>query len=510
MARVLDRRPRPPDRDGADDTPSRTDYEVARESHEKTHHIMSAPPNRRVPTPALLSAIERACSADVLSTEPDVLAELGRDWTRVYPPHPSAVARPRTREDVSAILRLCNEADVPVVPSGGRTGLAGGAVAKDGEIVVSLERMSRMSEVDLVGRTVRVEAGAVTQAVHEHVAPFGLTWPVDFASKGSSHVGGNIATNAGGIHVIRYGLTRNWVLGLEVVLASGEILDMQRALEKNNTGTDLRQLFIGSEGTLGIVTSAVLKLAKKPSENDVMLFSLEDLSGVVRLFRAAQDAPFPLHAFEFFTDKCLARVTRNRGLTSPLSTNGACFVVLECERTEGTTGWLERLFEEGLVLDGTMAQHASQAAQLWSLRESISESLSATGLPHKNDIALPLASLEAFTIDLEKVIAREYPTFEVCLFGHIGDGNLHVNVMKPDDMEKASFLAQTHEVDRHVFDLVASFGGSVSAEHGIGLLKKDALGYTRSRAEIAAMRAIKAALDPKNILNPGKIFDPIT
>ncbi len=456
---------------------------------------------------SVLEEIERRCGAGVVSTDPADLSELGRDWTKVFAPAPCAIASPRTADDVSAILRVCDAAGVAVVPSGGRTGLAGGAVAKDGELVLSMSRMSAIGEIDVVGRTVRVEAGAVTQAVHERCAELGLTWPVDFASKGSSHVGGNIATNAGGIRVIRYGLTRNWVLGLEVALASGERLAMGQALEKNNTGVDLKQLFIGSEGTLGVITAATLKLTRLPADHDVMLFSLDDLSAVIRLFRAAQEAPFQLGAFEFFTDRCLARVERHRKRTSPLSTNGTCFVVLEAERGPANEAWLADLFEKGLVLDGTMAQHASQAASLWELREGISESLSATGLPHKNDIALPIAKLEAFCADLERTLAERYPGWEVCLFGHIGDGNLHVNVMKPDDLEKEAFLARTHDVDRHMFELVKSYGGSISAEHGIGLLKKDWLGFTRSPAEIAAMRAIKRALDPNNTLNPGKIFD---
>ncbi len=456
-----------------------------------------------------LAALERDCGPDLVTTDPSDLAEWGRDWTRVLTPAPLAVARPRSASEVSRILRACHEAGVPVVPSGGRTGLAAGAVAAKGELVLSLSRMNAMGPVDVVGRTLRVEAGAVTEAVHQHCAEHGLTWPVDFASKGSSHVGGNIATNAGGIRVIRYGLTRQWVLGLEVVLANGERLELGGALEKDNTGVDLRQLFIGSEGTLGVITAATLKLAPLPGESDVMLFAVPDLAGVLRLFRRATSGPFVLSAFEFFTDKCLARVTRHRKLTSPFSEPSGCYVVMEAERRDAaaTEAWLGALFDEQIVTDGTMAQHASQAAALWALREGISESLSGTGLPHKNDISLPVAALEAFCGDLEALLAARYPAFEVCLFGHIGDGNLHVNVMKPDDLDKAAFLAETSKVDHVIFELVERHHGSISAEHGIGLLKKPYLGYTRAPAEIAAMRAIKKALDPKGILNPGKVFD---
>jgi FAD/FMN-containing dehydrogenase len=284
---------------------------------------------------------------------------------------------------VSRLLALCNAHDVPVVPSGGRTGLAGGALAAHGELVLSLSRMRRMDPVDLLGNTVRVQAGAVTEEVHRHCAPHGLTWPVDFASKGSSEVGGNIATNAGGVKVIRYGLTRNWVLGLEVVLASGEVLQLGGGLEKNNTGVDLRQLFIGSEGILGVVTEATLKLAKLPGPQRVFLFGVKDLAAVLTLFRDARRAPFTISAYEFFTAECLARLVKHRGLRSPLANPSSHYVLLEVE-TAGDAGealeaWTTSLFERGLITDGTMAQHGAQAAELWALREGIAESLAGTG-----------------------------------------------------------------------------------------------------------------------------------
>lgn len=459
---------------------------------------------------AFLRAIAEGFPADFLTREPSELAEYGRDWTRVYAPAPTAVAFPRTTEEVARLLALCDAHRVPVVPSGGRTGLAAGAVAARGELVLSLRRMNRIDPVDLLGNTVRVQAGAVTEAVHQHCAQHGLTWPVDFASKGSSQVGGNIATNAGGVKVIRYGLTRQWVLGLQVVTAKGQVLELNGALEKNNTGTDLRQLFIGSEGTLGLITEATLKLTRLPGRQDVFLFAVPDVAAVLRLFREARQAPLLLSAYEFFTDKCLARVQRHRKLRSPFEAPSGCYVLMEAESPDAAAveAWLGSLFERGLVTDGTMAQSATQAAELWALRESISESLSATGLPHKNDIALPIAALEGFCGELDQFFAARYPAWEVCLFGHIGDGNLHVNVMKPDALDKAEFLAHTKQADHDIFALVRKYGGSISAEHGIGLLKKDYLTYTRAPAELELLRTLKRALDPNNILNPGKIVDP--
>lgn len=351
--------------------------------------------------PADFLAALKAFPADFASDDAGDLATYGRDWTKVYPPAPSLLVRPRSTAEVSRFLALCHAHAVAVVPSGGRTGLAGGAVAAKGEVVLSLERMRAMDPVDALGLTVRVEAGAVTEAVHAHCAQAGLFWPVDFASKGSSQVGGNIATNAGGVRVIRYGLTRNWVLGLEVVTPTGEVLQLNGALEKNNTGVDLRQLFIGSEGILGVITAATLKLTRLPEKVDVFLFALDGLQAVLRLFEEARQGPFTVMAYEFFTDKCSARLERHRKLRPPFDAPSSHFVLLEVEAAEeGLDGWLGSLFERGLVKDGTLAAGSDQARALWSLREGISESLSATGLPHKNDIALPIAGLSAFCAEL--------------------------------------------------------------------------------------------------------------
>lgn len=447
-------------------------------------------------------------SPDTFSDDPEDLETYGTDWTRVFPPAPSLLARPRSTAEVATIMGRCHEAGVAVVPSGGRTGLAGGAVAANGEVVLSLERMRDLGDVDTLGGTVRVGAGAITEVLHRHAEEHGLTWPVDFASKGSSTIGGNIATNAGGVKVIRYGLTRNWVLGLTVVTGTGEVLELGGALEKDNTGVDLRQLFIGSEGILGVVTEATLKLTPVPKGLDVLLLAVPDLPAVLRLFRAARRAPFTLSAYEFFTDRCLARLTRHRRVTIPFSAPASHYVLLEVEATNraGLDEWLEELVTGDLIEDGILAQTRDQARSLWELREGISESLSATGQPHKNDIALPIAHLEAFVAEFEELMTARYPTWEVCLFGHIGDGNLHVNVMKPDDLSQEAFLEETHAADADLFALVQRHRGSVSAEHGIGLLKRQWLGHTRSPDEITLMRALKGVLDPKGILNPGKVI----
>jgi FAD/FMN-containing dehydrogenase len=444
--------------------------------------------------------------ASLVSTDAGDLTAYGCDWTRVFPVRPSAVVRPRSTEEVSAVLRLCHEAQVPVVPSGGRTGLAGGAVASHGEIVLSLERLRALGPVDTLGQTVTVGAGAVTAAVHEHAAAQGLLYPIELASKGSCQIGGNIGTNAGGVRVIRYGHTRNWVLGLTVVLADGTVLDLNRCLEKNNTGADLRQLFIGSEGTLGVVTEATLKLCRPPRSAHVLLAAVGDIAAVLRFFKESRQGPFTLSAFECFSHACLERVMAHKQVGAPLGLERPFYVLMEVEgELERLEDWLGSMLTQGLVADGTLSQDGTQARRLWTYRESISESL-ASAFPHKNDLALPVHALAAFYTDFERLLAERYPGWTVCIFGHIGDGNLHLNALKPAAWSIEDFVTHTRRADDDVFALVQRHGGSISAEHGIGLLKKPYLHYSRNPAEIVALRALKHALDPLEILNPGKIF----
>lgn len=466
-------------------------------------------------TPAPLArALPDILPPEAIVDEPAEVRAFGCDWTRVYEPDPCCVVLPQTTEQVSQVVRLASEQGVAVVPSGGRTGLAGGAVAARGELVLSLSRLRALEEVDPVARTVRVGAGAVTASVHQHCEPYGLTWPVDFASSGSSQIGGNIATNAGGVRVVRYGLTRQWVLGLEVVLANGDIVELNGALEKNNTGVDLRQVFIGSEGTLGVITHATLKLSPTPTETQVALLAVRDLQMTLQVFgRARAHKGLQLQAFEYFSDACLDVVLNESGVSAPFAERHPAYILVEVEPGPGVRlsevaeEWLTSLFEEGLVTDGVLSSSDAQATQLWAYRERISESLSKAGFVHKNDVALPVSRLARFTEELEQTLSQRYPDFGVYVFGHVGDGNLHVNIMKPASMDKASFLARVHETDQVLFSLIRDHAGSVSAEHGIGLLKKAALPFSRTAPELAMFRAMKSAFDPRNILNPGKIFD---
>lgn len=460
-----------------------------------------------------LAEIERDFPSDFMTRSPEELVAYGKDWTKVYPPKPSAIVFPRTTDEVARFVRLCSKFKVAIVPSGGRTGLSGGAVATLGEVVLSLTRMTRMDTVDTLAQTLRVQAGAVTEAVHHHCAPHGLTWPIDFASKGSSQVGGNIATNAGGVKVIHYGMTRNWVLGLQVVTMNGEVLELNGALEKNNTGTDLRQLFIGSEGTLGIVTEATLKLARVPKALDVFFFAVDDMSAVLKLFHEARRAPFSLMAFETLTHNCIQAVSQHLKLKSPFDKTYGAYVLMEVERPASTDAqtvldqWLTGLFEKGFVHDGTLAQSPREARDLWALREGTPESIFHVGFLHKNDIAVPISSLDDFVREMYEMFSRRHSGFEIYLFGHIGDGNLHVNTMMPSGMDREEFLKQCHQADKDLFEIVQKHQGSISAEHGIGLLKKKWLQFSRTPAELALLRSIKKSLDPENLLNPGKVFD---
>ncbi|MGB6144887.1 MAG: FAD-binding oxidoreductase [Rhodanobacter sp.] len=451
--------------------------------------------SRRLPELRLLTA-----AAD--------LEHYGRDWTRRWTPAPLAIALPTSVEEVQAIVRWANEQAVAVVPSGGRTGLSGGAVAANGELVLSLERMQRVLGFDAVDRTLTVQAGMILQHVHDAARQHGLIYPVDFAARGSCSIGGNIATNAGGIRVIRYGNTREWIAGLKVVAGNGELLELNRGLVKNSSGYDFRQLLVGSEGTLGIVVEATLKLTDPPLPSQVMLLALPDMDALMQVF-ALFRARLALQAFEFFTDHALRHVLAH-GAQRAIDGDYPYYVVTEFDaaderQQEAALAAFELALEQGWVSDGVIAQSEAQAAALWRLREGITESL-APRRPYKNDISVRVGAVPAFLHDMQALLAREYPQAEVVWFGHIGDGNLHINVLRPDDLAEAAFIEQCEHVTHLLADTLQRHGGSISAEHGIGLVKRAYLDSTRSAAEIALMRGVRKVFDPRGILNPGKLF----
>ncbi len=455
-----------------------------------------------------LHALARDLPQLRLKTDPADLEHYGHDWTRRWTPAPLAIAFPASVEQVQAIVRWANANAVAIVPSGGRTGLSGGAVAAHGELVVSLERMSRVLGFDAVDRTLTVEAGIPLQLAQEAARGHGLQYPVDFAARGSASIGGTIATNAGGIRVVRYGNTREWIAGLKLVTGTGDLLDLGRALVKNSSGYDLRHLAIAAEGTLGIVVEATLRLTDPPPPTNVMLLALPSFEALMRVFEAFR-ARLQLQAFEFFTDVALKHVLAH-GAQAPFAEAHPFYVVTEFASDEASEAEALAAFEqcmgEGLVNDGVISASDGQAQQLWRLREGITESV-ARYVPYKNDVSVRIAAMPAFLAEAQALLGREYPHFEVVWFGHIGDGNLHINILKPDAMAQADFVADCERVTKLLAGALQRHGGSISAEHGIGLVKKPYLGCTRSEAEIAAMRGIKALFDPAGIMNPGKLFD---
>ncbi|AZD11171.1 D-2-hydroxyglutarate dehydrogenase [Pseudomonas chlororaphis] len=459
--------------------------------------------------PALIDELKTLVEAGKVLTDADSLNAYGKDWTKHFAPAPSAIVFPKTIEQVQAIVRWANRHQVALVPSGGRTGLSAAAVAANGEVVVSFDYMNQILDLNLTDRTAVCQPGVVTEQLQNRAEESGLYYPVDFASAGSSQIGGNIATNAGGIKVIRYGMTRNWVAGLKVVTGKGDLLELNKDLVKNATGYDLRQLFIGAEGTLGFVVEATMRLERAPNNLTAMVLGTPDFDSIMPVLHAFQ-GKLDLTAFEFFSDKALAKILGRGDVPAPFETDCPFYVLLEFEASNedvanDALATFEHCVEQGWVLDGVMSQSEQQLQNLWKLREYISETIS-HWTPYKNDISVTVSKVPAFLKDIDAIVAQNYPDFEVVWYGHIGDGNLHLNILKPDDLGKDEFFAKCATVNKWVFETVEKYNGSISAEHGVGMTKRDYLTYSRSPVEIDYMKAVKAVFDPNGIMNPGKIF----
>jgi FAD/FMN-containing dehydrogenase len=441
--------------------------------------------------------------------EPSTLISHGRDWTRFREPSPSLVTFPGTVEQVSQLVSLAAAERIPLVPSGGRTGLSGGAVAANGEVVVSFDRMNRVLDFNETDRTVTVEAGVTTAAVQELAREKRLFYPVSFASEGSSQIGGNIATNAGGIRVLRYGLTRERVAGLKAVTGQGAVINCNRGLVKNASGYDFRHLFVGSEGTLGLIVEATLRLVEQPQDSRVMLLGVSNLDALMNVFSVLRSAA-RLSAFEFFNRRALGHVRRATGLAEPFEAQCPFYILTEFDcaddaAEQSALNGYERCVEQGWLLDGVISQSGRQAAELWRYRESISESISHY-LPYKNDLSVAISRVPDFLHRLDKQIRVHFPDFEILWYGHIGDGNLHMNILKPEHMPLEEFERRCHDISERSYALTEELGGSISAEHGIGLLKQPWLHRVRSETEIELMQGIKRVFDPAGILNPGKLL----
>lgn len=456
----------------------------------------------------LKSLIELFDAQSVL-TDSDSLQHYGKDWTKTHQPDPTAIVFPRTTEQVQALVKLANKEAFTLVPSGGRTGLSGGAVASNKEVVVAFDRMNKIIEFNAIDRSITCESGVITQQLQQLAADNNLFYPVDFASSSSSQIGGNIATNAGGIKVVRYGLTRNWVLGLKVVTGSGEILDLNKGLVKNATGYDLRHLFIGSEGTLGFITQATIRLTKPPKNLCVLVLGINDVAALMKVFKSFQDT-LDISAFECFSDRTLHYVHTDKGIPLPFETRAPYYALIEFDsdseqRQQEALQTFENCIDEGWVSDGVMSQSESQARNLWRLREDISETLSAY-TPYKNDLSVKISVIPEFLEAVVELITKNYTEFEVLWYGHIGDGNIHLNILKPENMQSEEFFKKCKLLNPMIFELTQTMNGSISAEHGVGLLKRDDLPYSRSKEEIIIMKQLKAVFDPNGIMNPGKIL----
>ena len=460
-------------------------------------------------TPAQIEELKTLVEPGKVLTDADSLEAYGKDWTKHFAPAPSAIVFPKTTEQVQAIVRWANAHKVALVPSGGRTGLSAAAVAANGEVVVAFDYMNQILSFNEYDRAAVCQPGVVTKQLQLFAEEKGLYYPVDFASSGSSQIGGNIGTNAGGIKVIRYGMTRNWVAGLKVVTGTGELLELNKDLIKNATGYDLRQLFIGAEGTLGFVVEATMRLDRAPKNLTAMVLGTADFDSIMPVLHAFQ-SKLDLTAFEFFSAKALAKVLGRGDVPAPFESECPFYALLEFEAsTEEVANQaletFEHCVEQGWVVDGVMSQSEQQLQNLWKLREYISETIS-HWTPYKNDISVTVSQVPAFLKDIDAIVEANYPDFEVVWFGHIGDGNLHLNILKPDNLSKDEFFAKCAVVNQWVFETVQKYNGSISAEHGVGMTKRDYLHYSRSPEEIACMKAIKAVFDPNGIMNPGKIF----
>lgn len=454
-------------------------------------------------------------AANVLTDSNDMAGYL-TDWRRRFTGKALAVVRPGSTDEVAAVIRLCNRFKVPVVPQGGNTGLVLGSIPDENgtAIVLSLTRLNRIRAIDALNNTMTVEAGCILQHVQNAAAEAGRLFPLSLAAEGSCTIGGNLSTNAGGTGVLRYGNTRELCLGLEVVTAQGEVWSGLRGLRKDNTGYDLRDLFIGAEGTLGVITAAVMKLFPQPQARLTAMAAMRSPDDALRLLSLAQErCSAALTGFELMSDFCLQLVAKHfPQLRLPFSQSHPQYVLLELSDSESedhATAMFEAVIAEALeqdiIQDAVVASSIAQSRALWSLREHIPLAQAEEGKNIKHDVAVPISRIGEFLRVTDELLATAFPGCRMVTFGHLGDGNLHYNVSPPEHASPDAFIARQSAINRVVHDSVHQFDGSISAEHGLGALKRNEIRNYKSEIEINLMRTLKQAFDPSGLMNPGKV-----
>lgn len=445
--------------------------------------------------------------------DPQALEPHLTEWRGSYRGRTALLVKPDSTEKVSAIMRACSDARVPVVVQGGNTGLCGGAIPDSSgqQVLLSLARMNRVRALSPEDFSMVAEAGCVLSDLRAAAAGVDRLFPLSLAAEGSCQIGGNLSTNAGGINVLRYGTARNQALGLEVVLASGEIWDGLRTLRKDTAGYDVKQLFIGAEGTLGVITAASLKLYPALPDRDVALLAVPDPQAAVSLFAFLRERlADQMQAFELLSARALRFVLRHvPGAQSPFNETFPWYVLLDTVPPAGADSLLsllESLLERELILDAALAKNGKEQDDLWQLRHSVSAVQKREGGSLKHDVSVPVGEVGRFIVAAESAVLRTVPGCRIVAFGHVGDGNVHFNVSQPQAMQEEAFLALRDRVASVVYDVVADFDGSISAEHGVGRLKVESLRHYRGKTELEIMRTVKRALDPNNLLNPGKVL----
>lgn len=465
----------------------------------------------------LLTALTELLGPRGILTNPKDTESYDTDWREIFHGKSLAVIRPANTEEVAKAVYLCAKHNVAIVPQGGNTSLVGGATpsADGSQIVLNLSRLKQIRSIDPIDRTMIIESGVTLEEAQNAAKQAGLYLPIVISSQGSAQIGGIIATNAGGNNTLRYGNTREFVLGLEIVTADGHILHNLRRLRKDNTGYALRQLFIGSEGTLGIITAAVLQLHPQPHSIEVAFCALPDLDKALELLNLFHNHnPAALQAFEFISQTGMDLVcSQFDDIQFPLENKGPVYILVELALPDKGNGLrqllesvLEQAFEKEIVIDAIIAESETQRQKLWRLREEQSESQKRAGANIKNDVSVPISHIPELIKRATSACERICPGIRVAPFGHLGDGNIHLNLVQPLDGDPTTFMAQDHELMDAVSQVVFDLEGSFSAEHGVGQLKNYMMTSWRGGTELELMRKIKQALDPKNILNPGKIF----